>query len=284
MKDDSKLDREMTINIRLRPRKLLKGGIFLIMFVVVFYLGRLTAGPVEETLTGTTSVAAETSLAAAETVTEKAMEKESWLSGMKSAVTGFVTGLLPDFTEKETEAIKDNVSVSTGENVTVTAAAVTEVVTETAPESVTNTTANASQAETTGTTITSYSKVAVALNDVVKEWKGTWGKITKMDYLIKNNEEGTIKPGYFIMLVEGYDNQENMIKKKIPLPLSAQTLKAGGSYSLIINVPNGFAYNQVTAGDLADVRITLNLYDASDKLMGSFNKGFDLRGPDISES
>ena len=80
------------------------------------------------------------------------------------------------------------------------------------------------------------------------------------------------------MLVEGYDTGESAIPKKISLPLSSQTIKAGESYSLVINVPQGFAYNAVTAGDLANVGIVLQLYDSADKLMGTHSNEFDLRG------
>jgi hypothetical protein len=119
--------------------------------------------------------------------------------------------------------------------------------------------------------ITSYSKVALAIESIHKDWKGTWGKITQLQYTIKNNEEGTVKPAYFIMTVEGYDD----IAKTINIPL---IIKAGQSYTGNVNIPQGFAYNAVTAGNLANVRVTLVMFDASDKSMASFVKEYDLNG------
>ncbi len=274
---DSKLDQEMTINIRLKPRRMVKGVVLLLMLVAVFYLGRFTAGP-EEALTSASISAAEgtkeTKLdAPASTIAAKEAEKESWTTGVTELVTGFVTGLLPDFSadEKETEeSAADTSSPAAVDSSTASAeaAANTTNITDTA----------ATTAAAVETVLTSYSKVALSLNDVKYDWKGTWGKITKIDYTIKNNEEGTVKPSYLIMLVEGYDTEENIIKKKISVPLSGQTVKAGEIYTQISNVPQGFAYNQITAGDLADVRITLTLYDSADKLMGQFSGGFNLQG------
>ncbi|MDO8656860.1 MAG: hypothetical protein Q7K45_06490, partial [Nanoarchaeota archaeon] len=122
--------------------------------------------------------------------------------------------------------------------------------------------------------ITTYTKVAVAINDVDFDWKETWGKITKVDYTIKNTETGTIKPDHLGMLVEGYDDFE----KKIPLPLSSKTIKAGESASSKVQVPMGFSYSPVTAGDLTTVEITFTLYDADNKVMTSFKTAYNLNG------
>ena len=50
--------------------------------------------------------------------------------------------------------------------------------------------------------VVSYSKVAISLDEVYKEWKETWGRTTGIKYTIKNNEIGTIKPHHFMMLIE----------------------------------------------------------------------------------
>ena len=283
---ESKLDHEMSINIRLKPRRIIKWMVLLLMLVAVFYLGRFTAGPGEALTSASTSTAEEAVLeapVAAATATESTeTEKESWTSGVTELVTGFVTGLLPDFSADEKEA--ETGTSKTEESVANTSSSGTADASSgaTSAETVANTTNTTDTAATTTlaeeTVLTSYSKVAVSLNDVKYDWKGTWGKITRIDYTLRNNEEGAVKPTYLIMLVEGYDTEDNMIKKKISIPLSGQTIKAGGVYTQITNVPQGFAYNQITAGDLADVRISLIAYDSADKLMGQFSGGFNLQG------
>lgn len=122
----------------------------------------------------------------------------------------------------------------------------------------------------TDTIISTYKNVATTLNKVTIDWKGNWGKITEIDYTIKNNEAGTIKADYFIMTMEGYDDFE----KKIPI---ASTIAAGQSDSAIVLVPSGFAYNEASTGDLTNVQITLTLYDAAGKQMATFQKEFNLK-------
>lgn len=270
---DSKLDHEMSINIRLKPRRIVKGIVLLLMFVAIFYVGRFTAGP-EEALTSASTGTGETTLESPAAEASHETEEGFWTAGLTETVTGFVTGLLPDFSANEP---KVDVQETETTKPTVEATANTS--------SAADATTTAATANTTESTVveeelvlTSYSKVALSLNDVSYDWKETWGKITKIDYTIKNNEAGTVEPSYLIMLVEGYDTTENMIRKKISLPLSGQTIKAGQMYSQIANVPQGFAYNHITAGDLNDVRITLTLFDSADKQMGQFSGGFNLQG------
>lgn len=276
-RDERFIDKEMAIHIRLRPRRVLKMGISLLILMLVFYLGRLTAG--DETGT-TTAITAETQFAAPAPAEEKETKvKESWFSSTRESVTGLVTGLLPEFLNKEeSEETTAGETTTAATTTTASSAEPAPVANATTTQSTTAAPENNTVPVAEETVITSYAKVAVALNNVVFDWKGTWGKINKVDYTIKNNEEGIVTPNYLIMLVEGYDTEENKIPRKVTLPLSAQKLKAGETYNGITNVPQGFAYNQVTAGDLADVRVTIQLYDGADKLMASFAKGFDLRG------
>ncbi len=278
--ESSLLNRELNINIRLKPRRLAKGLVLLLLLVVVFYLGRFTAGP-EEALTSA-NVVEESNVGSEEALSES--KEESLTSKATEFVTGLVSGLLPEFSEDSEEDVSAPDTNAASETSTADTATNTNSTAEALPETEAAALANDStstpeQTAAAETVVTTYGKVALALNNVLFDWKGDWGKITKIDYIIKNNEEGTIKPSYLIMLVEGYDTEETMIKKKISLPLSGQSLGAAGTYTQITNVPQGFAYNEITAGDLADVRIALSLYDASDKLMSSYSKGFDLRGP-----
>ncbi|MBI4152001.1 hypothetical protein HY496_03450 [Candidatus Woesearchaeota archaeon] len=124
------------------------------------------------------------------------------------------------------------------------------------------------------TIITKYTKVALAVPSVKKEWFGDWGKIMQLSITVKNNEDGTVKPAYIIMNVEGYDDFD----KKISLPVAAQTVKAGQKLEATVNVPSGFAYSAVTAGNLDTVHITTQLFDAKDVLITAFESDFNLQG------
>ena len=124
-----------------------------------------------------------------------------------------------------------------------------------------------------------YTKVSLAIPSVTVEIKGpnpVWGKITQIDYTIKNNEEGTIKPDYLLIAqIEGYDNDYN---KKILLPTSTQTISSGKSISSSIIIPNGFTYSESTTGKVNDVTIGFVLFDSKDTPMASYAKGYDLSG------
>ena len=122
--------------------------------------------------------------------------------------------------------------------------------------------------------VTKYSKVALSITKPVIDWKGTWGKITGLQYTIKNSEVGTIKPGYIVMTVDGYHD----VEKNAPIPKASWTIKKGEKHSGVIIIPNGFAYNEKTAGSLDSVGIKIYLYDENDKVMTVHQNSFDLRG------
>ncbi len=121
-----------------------------------------------------------------------------------------------------------------------------------------------------------YSKVALAVDDVYLDWKGTWGKIKGVSYTIKNNEAGTVKPHHFVMVVEGYDD----IEKKFDVPYTSQKVKAGETLKDEAAVSGGFAYSpkQIPDGDLTKVRISLFLQDASNNLLAVVHRDVDLSG------
>lgn len=123
--------------------------------------------------------------------------------------------------------------------------------------------------------ITTYNNVEFVVSDVNIDWKGTWGKVSQITYTIINNEEGTIEPDHLIMqILPAYED----IEKKIPLPLSAKSLKSGQKYSHTINIPSGFAYNELTVGSLTSVPITVYLEDDSNKRLDGHTSGFNLQG------
>lgn len=254
---NSALDKEVTI--RIRPRSVLKGGISILVLFLVFFLGRWSVDPssLGSATVESAAVADVEEVAEPEPVEAEAEDSDSF------SLTGFLTGLFG----------------SSGDEEEVTAAAVVETVeanttNATTGETVAENATAETAAEPEEPIITTYTKVAVAINDVDFDWKETWGKITKVDYTIKNTEAGTIKPDHLGMLVEGYDDFE----KKIPLPLSSKTIKAGESGSSKVQVPQGFSYSEVTAGDLTEVVITFTLYDVDNKIMASFKTAYNLKG------
>ena len=137
-------------------------------------------------------------------------------------------------------------------------------VNETAPES--------SADDADEIVVVSYSKVALSLDEVYKDWKGTWGRTTGIKYTIKNNEIGTIKPHHFTMLVEGYDD----IDYTFEVGIASQRVKAGETKSDEAAVRA--SYNAVTIpdGDLKKVKFSLFLYDAEDKLIASHHRDVNL--------
>jgi hypothetical protein len=120
--------------------------------------------------------------------------------------------------------------------------------------------------------ITTYANVALAINAVKTTSYDTWGKITGIDYTVKNNEVGTIVGSYFVLTMVGY----NDYFKEIPIPASAATIRSETTAATRATVPQGFAYNEVTVGDLSSVQIAFNMFDASGKLMASSAKVVDL--------
>lgn len=247
---------EEEIYIKIKPKIIVKTLSFVVLFLFIFYLGRWSLDAPDFSFS-------------------------SKLISGNSPVTGAVTTSEKVATKTVVETAKTTTPVAKVEEktttnvVTTTAASVVEVPKTTTTEPNTSTTTT-DTAATDEVFLTSYSKVAVALTNLKIDWKGDdWGKITQISYTIKNNEEGAVKADHFILTVENYDDKS--LQKKIPLPLSSQKFSAGKSYSQTLNVPSGFTFAESTTGTLANVRIGLSLYDAKDKMMGSFSKEFDLK-------
>ncbi|MDP3640314.1 MAG: hypothetical protein Q8R53_03880 [Nanoarchaeota archaeon] len=129
--------------------------------------------------------------------------------------------------------------------------------------------------------ITTYAQVEFLLNDVGYEWLDSHGRILELDYTIVNNEAGTILPHYFVLEVEGYTD----IRKNILLARNSQRIPAHRKLSTQLPLQSpGFTYAESVTGDLANVRITLSLYDGEDVLLDAFVKEFDLRGKNMTVS
>jgi len=182
-----------------------------------------------------------------------------------------------NFTSGATQEIASKAETSTpAPSTTATTTATAPIPTETpAPAAATDTTADTTPIETSDEpTITTYTKVDFSITSADRRWLVDWGKITNVGYLIKNNEAGIIKPDHIIMNVKGYADYD----KKIPIPASHKLIKAGQERSVNIMVPKGFAYNEVSVGDLKKVEITLELIDVDGKLIKSVVRVFDLSG------
>lgn len=252
---ESFADKEVDINIKINPRKILRYSIYVVVLLFVFSIGRFTAD---------TGGGAEIAVAD---------------SGSFS-LTGWFAGIGGDDNEEETEVEE----VPPEEVVEEEPPAEEEIVEEDPIDEETPVEEEVVEEEVADEDeiiITSYGGVAVSINRVDKEWKGTWGKITKLSFTIKNSEVGTIKPDHLMMTVEGY--KEASEQRKIPLSVEARNIKAGQSYSGEAAVPSssggsagGFNYHPSTTGRLENVRISVILMDDTSKPMASFTKEFNL--------
>ena len=235
MKDERRgaLDNEITI--RVSPRKIFRGAVFLLLLLAVFYVGRWSVDPPS-------------------------------LSGLAVGLSN----LTADAPESKNETAVATAPAAPAQEAL--PAPAEQPAAEVAAESADTGVAGAAVADES--VITTYTRSVLAIDSVKKTWMETWGKITDIGYSLKNNEAGTIKVSYLLMTVEGYDDFE----KKITLPLSQQTIAAGATGSAMVKVPNGFAYNELSAGDLTSVQITLTAFDAADKAVANTSNSFDLKG------
>ncbi len=250
------MDRD--IKIKLTPRSFLRAGLLIIAFLVVFSLGRWSVAPPD--FGGVSGFAIGFAEGLADTQSEGAE--------VAAEGTGIVTEVSADAAEVQ-ETVEPEV-------VEAQAATATDGTASDAADEVATSTTEDEGVQSAKKVVTSYTgKVALSLSDVKVSWKGTWGKITELEYVIKNNADGIIQPSYLVMMVEGYTD----IEKKIPLASSSKELLAGKSDEKSIIIPNkGFSYNEATAGDLTSVDITVYLYDANDKVMAMEKRAFNIGG------
>jgi len=229
------------ITIKINPRKILKGFIIVLVLVGVFAAGWISATMANSDFSLFSSDSDEVSAAATAEGDEKEEEAELEAVEEKKVVT-------PKPKPKE-EPVPEVIEEPEEEE---------EVVVEEKEEAVT----------------TDYSGVTLTLNEAYINWKGTWGKVSGIDYNIKNGADGTIKPDHFKMLMEGYDD----VDKQFDVGFASKSIKSDVDKNDDVSIPDGFSYNEVTTGDLANVEISLYVYDSDKKLIASTKKAVDLNG------
>lgn len=233
------------ITITLKPWKLVRGILVLVVLLGVFFAGRLSAGEGSVLPDFSTYFSSDTGPSGLATGDAKEAEEQE-----------------ADKEEIQEEApVKENVTEVQLTGSEEVAPEVVEEVKDEGPENV---------------IYEDYSKVTLSLDGVYKDWKGTWGKIKGVKYTITNNEAGTIKPHHFSMIVEGYEDGE----KLFDVSYTSQKVKAGQTISDEAAVTGGFSYSPVTIpdGDLTKVRISLFLLDVGSETIASAHKEVDLSG------
>lgn len=122
--------------------------------------------------------------------------------------------------------------------------------------------------------VNTYTNVELTLDDVVYTWdaEGASGKITAIAYSLINGESGTIKPRYFILTMDKYEDKE----RKTTLDTKSRSVAAGETSKRKAEVANGFSYAKSQLGDMSAVAITVQFFDAGDKLVASKTGNFKL--------
>ncbi len=244
-KPQQEKSRGKEITITLKPWKMVKGFLVLVLLLGIFFAGRFSAGE------------------------DSVLPDFSKYFSQDAGPSGLVTG---DTKAEETEANLAEVEVAAPEeqNKTEESALLAE--------SSENSSETAETVQNMPEKIVSegYSKVTLSLDGVYKDWKGTWGKIKGVKYTITNNEAGTIKPHHFAMIVEGYEDGE----KHFDVSYTSQRVKAGQVLVDEAAVSGGFAYSAVSIpdSDLTKVRISLFLLDEDSETITSVHQDVDLSG------
>lgn len=238
------LDKEINIDVKINPKKAFKGVAVVVIFLVVFGLGRWSAGS-----------------EGCPTCVQEDILEESSSSGFFSMLTGLFHSEEPEELLSEEELAEEPTDEVEEEE-----EAAEEVEEEIVEEE--------EVVEVDEPIITTYNKVSFAIQSVSVEWHDTWGKITTLQFTIKNNEEGTILPDHFSMVVEGYPDESS--KKKVPLPDGSKEIRSKTTASSTAIIPSGFNYNEKTTGALDDVEIRFILFDENSKPMASYRQTFNL--------
>ncbi|MBS3139530.1 hypothetical protein J4479_00855 [Candidatus Woesearchaeota archaeon] len=125
--------------------------------------------------------------------------------------------------------------------------------------------------------VETYKNTKISLNDLEVQWQDTWGKIIALDYSIINGEPGSITPGYFLIMVEGYED----VEKKATLSSELQMIRSGETQSGKVTLDKPFGYNEKEAGNLESVTVRVILFNNDEevpKAMASAQKDLNLKG------
>ena len=121
--------------------------------------------------------------------------------------------------------------------------------------------------------ITMYTKnVVFTLDKVTSTSMGNWGKVTRLDVTIRNNEVGIVEPYKMVMTMEGYDDRT----KAILLPEHLGSIRSGKYIAPSIEIDGAFSYNNESVEDKSKVLITLYLMDKAGKTMAQVQKDVKL--------
>ena len=261
---------EREITIKIKPRKIIQVALIILILLVVFYLGRFSAGDSSgDSWSGFDLNWNFSSSGDDDTMAKVESDK--------------VVDTSPEGVSESAETSDSDETKSADESSDAADESSTEDSEDTALDSDTaDETADvaADSTESTGATLeeqgftTTYDDVSIVLDSIEHEWKGTWGKITTVSFTIKNKENGPVKMDHLGMTVEGYGEFE----KVLPISASVQQVQKMTQVSSKVGVPSGFGYKAVAAGDLSNVQITIVLYDAESGKMGTATKEFNLGG------
>lgn len=239
---------EREYQISLNPMKIVKVIAIILLLVGVFYLGRVTAVGVEGDGISGFATGVSALFADDEAPAEEEVEVEAEVEEIVEEVTEEEA---PPAEEEQEEVVEEEAESDEP---------VVEEEKELPPEVI----------------ITNYNNVAVSLDDVQIDWKGTWGKITEVVFSIKNNERGTIQPDYIKVHIQGYD--EKGARKADIHPL-AKSIRSGQKLTQIrTRLSSPYSYSETVVGDLMGVPVVIFLYDAGDNLIMSATSSMNLQG------
>ncbi len=226
------LDKSIDLKFNLNPRKVLKFSLIVLLLLGIFFLGRFSADGSMGFL----------GITGASSTADEALAEEP---AVKEPVVEETVKEAPKEEEvKKEEPVKEEVKVAEKEE-------------SSGPEKIIN---------------SDYSSITLGIEKVGYKWMDTWGRITSLEVLISNDEDGTIKPDKIMMVVKGYEYE-----KEVPLPFTLKSITKGKALSTVIDVPGGFPYASPDAGkDLNAVHITFSLFDKKGKLMDQIAGTHDL--------
>jgi hypothetical protein len=153
-----------------------------------------------------------------------------------------------------------------------------EAVEETVVEAVVEAVEEVEESSEPESIVTEYSDIVLSFQKTpVYEWKETWGKLKTIYYTIENNEEGTIKPATFQVLIEGYASTDTGVKT-IDVPTVDSEIRSGELTSHGIDITGGSYTEKAPDGiiDPTNMEITIRVLDEEGVIMATAKERFNL--------